>query len=77
MEWIEVNGADEATRQGMTGSPTLLLNGIDPFAHDDAEPSASCRLHRHLDGTTDGAPSVADPRRALAADGLSEANGTG
>ncbi|MGA5442347.1 alkylmercury lyase [Streptomyces griseoincarnatus] len=77
VEWIEVNDADEATRQGMTGSPTLLLDGIDPFAHEGAAPSLSCRLYRHTDGTIDGAPAVADLRRALTASGLSETNGTG
>ncbi|MFJ4014404.1 alkylmercury lyase [Streptomyces sp. NPDC090026] len=65
VEWIEVTDADAATRQRMTGSPTVLLDGIDPFAHDGAEPSLSCRLYRHADGTTDGAPAVADLRRAL------------
>lgn len=66
VQWIEVHDADEAVRQGMTGSPTLLLDGIDPFAHDGAAPSLSCRLYRHADGTTDGAPAVEDLRRALA-----------
>ncbi|MDH2393943.1 hypothetical protein QCN29_35370 [Streptomyces sp. HNM0663] len=65
VEWIEVNDADAAARQRMTGSPTVLLDGIDPFAHDRAEPGLSCRLYRHADGTTDGAPAVADLRRAL------------
>ncbi|MEU0722806.1 hypothetical protein [Streptomyces sp. NPDC006140] len=77
VEWIEVNDADEATRQGMTGSPTLLLDGIDPFANEGAEPSLSCRIYRHLDGTMDGAPAVADLRRALTASGFSETNGMG
>ncbi|MEU9238278.1 hypothetical protein [Streptomyces sp. NPDC048385] len=77
VKWIEVNDADEATRQGMTGSPTLLLDGIDPFAHDGATPSLSCRLYRHADGTTDGAPAVADLRRALTASGPSETTGKG
>ncbi|MEU7033567.1 hypothetical protein ABZ958_07780 [Streptomyces sp. NPDC046237] len=65
VEWIEVNDADAATRQRMTGSPTVLLDGIDPFAHDGDVPSLSCRLYRHADGTTDGAPAVADLRRVL------------
>ncbi|MEU3091361.1 hypothetical protein ACWCQ0_41900 [Streptomyces massasporeus] len=76
VEWIEVHDADEATRQGMTGSPTLLLDGIDPFARDGAAPSLSCRLYRHADGTTDGAPAVADLRPALTASGPSETTRT-
>ncbi len=77
VEWIEVRDTDAAFRQGMTGSPTLLLDGLDPFAHDGAQPSLSCRLYRHADGTTDGAPSVADLRRALAAGGPAEEPGKG
>ncbi|MEU0247366.1 hypothetical protein ABZ192_24220 [Streptomyces sp. NPDC006235] len=65
VEWITVNDSDAATLQRMTGSPTVLLDGIDPFAHDGAVPSLSCRLYRHADGTTDGAPAVADLRSAL------------
>ncbi|MFG2878737.1 hypothetical protein ACGFYU_27685 [Streptomyces sp. NPDC048337] len=65
VEGIEANDADAATRHRMAGSPTVLLDGIDPFAHDGDVPSLSCRLYRHADGTTDGAPAVADLRRAL------------
>lgn len=67
VEWVEIHDADQAVRHGMTGSPTLLLDGVDPFAQDGAEPSLSCRIYRHADGTTDGAPAVTDLRRALAA----------
>ncbi|MFF9194251.1 alkylmercury lyase [Streptomyces sp. NPDC014779] len=66
VEWIEVDDPDEASRHGMTGSPTLLLDGADPFAQVDAPASLSCRLYRHLDGTVDGAPAVVDLRRVLA-----------
>ncbi|WNZ06433.1 hypothetical protein [Streptomyces sp. 11x1] len=65
VEWIEVHDTDEAVRQGMSGSPTLLLDGVDPFVPDGAAASLSCRLYRHADGITDGAPSVTDLRRAL------------
>lgn len=75
VEWIEVRDADEATRHRMTGSPTLLLDGIDPFAHRGAQPSLSCRLYHHADGTTDGAPAVADLRRALTVSGPSGETG--
>ncbi|WP_137990969.1 thioredoxin family protein [Streptomyces vilmorinianum] len=71
VEWIEVQDADEAVRHRMTGSPTLLVDGVDPFAHSGAAPSLSCRLYRHADGTTDGAPAVADLRIALTGSGPS------
>lgn len=58
----------------MTGSPTVLINGADPFAVAGAAPSVSCRLYRDADARTDGAPSVealrARPSRAGAADPL-------
>ncbi|WP_151478530.1 thioredoxin domain-containing protein [Streptomyces albicerus] len=69
VEFVEVSDEATATRWHMTGSPTLLLDGVDPFAVPGAGPSLSCRLYRHTDGTTDGAPSEADLRRVLAASG--------
>ncbi|AVH61119.1 alkylmercury lyase [Streptomyces dengpaensis] len=73
---VEVSGEAEAARWGMAGSPTVLLDGADPFAPvGDARPSVSCRLYRHADGTTDGAPSVAELRRALMEAGLPEVAG--
>ena len=56
----------EATERGMTGSPTLLLDGVDPFAVTGAAPSMSCRLYRDEAGAVSGVPSVAQLRTALA-----------
>jgi hypothetical protein len=56
---------EEAARRGMHGSPTLLIDGRDPFAVPDAPPSLSCRLYPAPDGSRHGAPSVEDLRRAL------------
>jgi hypothetical protein len=52
----------EAAETGMAGSPTLLINGLDPFA----APGLSCRLYRDAAGRAARAPSVEDFRRALA-----------
>jgi hypothetical protein len=60
-----VTDAEEATRRGMHGSPTLLIDGRDPFADPDTPPSLSCRLYPAPDGTRQGAPSVEDLRRVL------------
>ncbi|MEV0373715.1 hypothetical protein AB0I10_28555 [Streptomyces sp. NPDC050636] len=49
---------EEAGRYGMHGSPTLLINGIDPFATPDTTAGVSCRIYRDDDGRTSGAPSV-------------------
>lgn len=61
-----VIGAEpEAAEAGMHGSPTLLVDGIDPFAGPAQAPSVSCRLYRDAAGRLSGAPSVADLQRAL------------
>lgn len=67
VELVEVREEAEAARRGMTGSPTVLLDGIDPFARAGAAPSISCRLYRDADGHADGTPSVEALRQALSA----------
>jgi hypothetical protein len=59
----------EAAAAGMHGSPTLLINGVDPFAPPGQAPSLSCRLYRDAAGRTAGAPPVEALQRALAAAG--------
>lgn len=58
---------DQATASvaGMTGSPTLLVAGHDPFATPGQVPGVSCRLYRTEAGGIDGSPSVAALRAAL------------
>ena len=62
--------ADErdAARWGLRGSPTLLVDGVDPFAGENAAVSMSCRIYRDGRGLPEGAPSVAALRRALTAE---------
>lgn len=72
VELVEVSEPTEAERWGMTGSPAVLLDGIDPFGTVGAAPSVSCRIYRHADGEVDGAPSVDELRKALTAAGLTE-----
>lgn len=57
---------EEAARYGMRGSPTLLINGADPFAGPGAPPGLACRIYRDETGARDLAPSVAALRRVLA-----------
>ncbi|WP_327434628.1 organomercurial lyase [Streptomyces sp. NBC_01236] len=66
VERVEVGDPGQAGRLGMTGSPTVLIDGVDPFAVPGAPASLSCRLYRGPDGRVEGAPSVADLRHALA-----------
>jgi hypothetical protein len=68
IELIEVADQEQAVRLGMTGSPTVLVDGVDPFAVPGATASVSCRLYRGPDGHAEGAPSVEDLRRALYVD---------
>jgi hypothetical protein len=56
-----------AAEWGMTGSPTLLVDGADPFAAPDQSPSISCRLYADEAGVVTGAPSMAQLRRVLVA----------
>jgi hypothetical protein len=58
---------DEAARRGMHGSPTILVDGIDPFAEPGQPASVSCRLYRDGNGRLDGAPSVSQLRQAIGA----------
>ena len=60
----EVRSSEEAARLGMRGSPTVLIDGEDPFA-DTADPTAvSCRLYRSEIGLS-GAPTVEQLVEAL------------
>ncbi|MFD5193194.1 alkylmercury lyase family protein [Streptomyces sp. NPDC058357] len=66
VELVEVVDEAEAARLGMYGSPTILIDGTDPFAPPGAVPSLSCRLYRAADGTVAGVPDEAALRQALA-----------
>ncbi|MEU4808097.1 alkylmercury lyase family protein [Nocardia fluminea] len=60
-----IDDPEQAVAAGMTGSPTLLLDGHDPFATPGVESSVSCRLYPDESGRLDGAPSVIALRAAL------------
>lgn len=62
----EVTADAEAAALGMAGSPTLLIDGIDPFASTDQCAGISCRLYRDPEGRIVPAPSVDQLRAALA-----------
>ncbi|MFG2333190.1 organomercurial lyase [Streptomyces sp. NPDC048604] len=66
VELVEVRDEAEAARWGMTGSPTVLVDGADPFAVPGAPASVSCRLYRDEEGRAAGAPGVGALRRVLA-----------
>lgn len=60
----EICSQEEAARVGMTGSPTILVDGRDPFADPAAAPALACRLYR-TDVGFSGVPSVEQLVEAL------------
>jgi Alkylmercury lyase len=60
-----ISDEGEAARCGMHGSPTLLIDGVDPFAEPGQPPSLSCRLYRDENGQVSGAPSPGLLRQAI------------
>lgn len=69
---VQVHDQAQAAEWAMTGSPTILLEGMDPFPPIGAKPSLSCRLYRAADGTVAGAPSEAELRKAIDEAGRTE-----
>ena len=62
-----VTTEDDEGRLGMTGSPTILADGADPFAGPGQQPSLSCRLYPDEQGHLGPAPTSAQLREALSA----------
>lgn len=76
----EIRTDGDAQQAGFVGSPTILIDGVDPFAgggldgvSDDVvggppEPAGlSCRVYRRRDGRVSPTPDPLDLRDALAA----------
>jgi hypothetical protein len=66
--WVShqvISDEGEAARWDMHGSPTLLIDGADPFAEPGQPPSLSCRLYRNENGQLSGAPSVGQLRQVI------------
>ena len=63
VEEVEILNQDDARRLGMHGSPTILVDGHDPFRLAD-EPSLACRLYR-TGGVVEGSPTVAELAEVL------------
>lgn len=60
----EVLTPEAAAQVGMSGSPTILINGHDPFGPQGNATSVSCRLYA-VDGAVEGSPSVGQILAAL------------
>lgn len=59
-----IDDPDRAREAGMHGSPTILLDGTDPFAQPGMDTSVSCRLYDSAAGLA-GAPTVDELINAL------------
>lgn len=59
-----VETVEEAERLGFHGSPSILVDGVDPFARPDAGVGLSCRIYSTPEGLA-GAPTVGQLRAVL------------
>jgi hypothetical protein len=55
---------EQAEQRGFVGSPTILINGVDPFAQAGSPPALACRVYRGPAGPT-GVPPSGELSRAL------------
>jgi hypothetical protein len=64
VEHLVVGTPREAEAFGFRGSPTILVEGRDPFARGDEACGLSCRLYETPDGPA-GSPTLEQLRKAL------------
>lgn len=60
----QVRTFEEAQRVGFHGSPSILVDGVDPFAAADAGIGLACRVYATPGGTA-GAPTLEQLRAAI------------
>ncbi|MGH9224133.1 MAG: thioredoxin family protein [Acidimicrobiales bacterium] len=60
VDYQRVESAEEAERVSFGGSPTILINGVDPFADAAGPAGFACRVY-----AGGAAPTVEELRRAL------------
>ena len=63
-----IDTTEMAEAVGFRGSPTILIDGVDPFGDPDLPIGLSCRIYLTENGI-EGAPSVAQLVRAFASTG--------
>lgn len=68
----------EAAEHGMAGSPTLLIDGVDPFAGaEPCECGVACRLYRDENGHLAPIPTVDQLRDAITRTAIASQTATG
>ncbi len=60
----EVVSDAQAEREGFAGSPTILINGHDPFPADSGI-GLSCRVYRTSEGRASPTPDLTELRAAI------------
>lgn len=70
VEYQVIDAPETADRLGFHGSPTILVDGRDPFIAGVEQVGMSCRVFRTEDGVQ-GAPTEAQLRTLLASKGSS------
>lgn len=64
INYRDVSTPEEAERLGFLGSPTVLIDGTDPFSREGEPVGLACRIHIASDGTI-GARSMEEFRAVL------------
>lgn len=64
LERRKVETPQEAARLGFAGSPTVVVDGTDPFATGDEPTGLACRVY-DTPGDPQGSPTLAQLREAL------------
>jgi hypothetical protein len=75
--WTVVTSAEQAAELGMHGSPTLLVDGADPFAEPGAPTSFARRHYPRPGGAAQGAASPDAIHAAVDATGFRVTGGAG
>ena len=66
LDYELINTYEAAVARSFRGSPTVLVDGVDPFADANAPIGLACRVYRTADGYA-GSPSLPQLRQAIAA----------
>ena len=61
-----IDTPEAAEAAGFRGSPTVVIDGVDPFSDPDAPVGLSCRVYRTHNGYA-GSPTMEQLREAIAA----------
>jgi hypothetical protein len=66
VELREIRDDRQAEIERFPGSPTIRIDGVDPFPGDDSAAGLTCRIYRLEDGRPSPTPDPAQLRAALA-----------